>query len=57
MTRVTKSYDSSMLYLDSLVAEAGRVEERGVLDDSGVDGVDPDPLLGHVEARAPSHSV
>ena len=44
-------------HLDGLVAEAGGVEERGVLDDSGVDRVDPDPLLGHVQARAPSRRV
>ena len=45
---------SSIHYLDGLVAQAGRLEERGILDHSGVDGVDPDPLLGDVEARAPS---
>ena len=44
-------------HLDSLVAESGGVEERGVFDDPGVDRVDPDTLLGHVQARAPSRRV
>ena len=50
-------HTNHITHLDGLVAESGGVEERGVLDDPGIDRVDPDPLLGHVQARAPSRRV